>query len=67
MQQPQKIGLTALTALVFSSMVGAGIFSLPQNMAQVAGVDAILTGLANANQRHGPVMPGTDHVDRGEL
>lgn len=44
MQQPQKIGLTALTALVFSSMVGAGIFSLPQNMAQVAGVDAILTG-----------------------
>lgn len=44
MQQPQKIGLTALTALVFSSMVGAGIFSLPQNMAQVAGVDAIVTG-----------------------
>ncbi|WGY44760.1 MULTISPECIES: basic amino acid/polyamine antiporter [unclassified Vibrio] len=44
MQQPQKIGLTTLTALVFSSMVGAGIFSLPQNMAEVAGVDAILTG-----------------------
>ncbi|MEK6214919.1 MAG: amino acid permease, partial [Vibrio fluvialis] len=44
MQNTQKIGLTALTALVFSSMVGAGIFSLPQNMAEVAGVDAILTG-----------------------
>ncbi|MDW6005310.1 basic amino acid/polyamine antiporter [Vibrio mangrovi] len=39
-----KIGLGALTALVFSSMVGAGIFSLPQNMAEVAGVDAIITG-----------------------
>lgn len=32
-----KIGLWSLTALVFSSMVGAGIFSLPQNMAEVAG------------------------------
>ncbi len=43
MQNGQKIGLTMLTALVFSSMVGAGIFSLPQNMAEVAGVDAIIT------------------------
>ena len=34
---PQKIGLTALTALVLSSMIGSGIFSLPQNMAEVAG------------------------------
>lgn len=32
-----------LTAIVFSSMVGAGIFSLPQNMAEVAGVNAIIT------------------------
>ena len=39
----QKLGLTTLTALVFSSMVGAGVFSLPQNMAEIAGVDAILT------------------------
>ena len=39
-----KIGLSALTALVFSSMVGAGIFSLPQNMAEVAGVNAVLVG-----------------------
>ncbi|MFP3456961.1 basic amino acid/polyamine antiporter [Psychrobacter sp. SIMBA_152] len=43
MQNGQKIGLTMLTAIVFSSMVGAGIFSLPQNMAEVAGVDAIIT------------------------
>lgn len=42
MQNGQKIGLTMLTAIVFSSMVGAGIFSLPQNMAEVAGVDAII-------------------------
>ncbi|CAM2955044.1 MULTISPECIES: basic amino acid/polyamine antiporter [Pseudoalteromonas] len=39
-----KIGLVALTALVFSAMVGAGIFSLPQNMAEVAGVNAVLVG-----------------------
>lgn len=39
-----KIGLMALTALVFSAMVGAGIFSLPQNMAEVAGVNAVLVG-----------------------
>ncbi|WP_201579966.1 basic amino acid/polyamine antiporter [Psychrobacter sp. Pi2-52] len=43
MQNGQKIGLTMLTAIVFSSMVGAGIFSLPQNMAEVAGVNAIIT------------------------
>ncbi|MUG33390.1 basic amino acid/polyamine antiporter [Psychrobacter sanguinis] len=39
----QKIGLAMLTAIVFSSMVGAGIFSLPQNMAEVAGANAIIT------------------------
>ena len=32
----KKLGLSALTALVLSSMLGAGVFSLPQNMA--AGV-----------------------------
>ena len=41
-----KIGLWSLTALVFSSMVGAGIFSLPQNMADVAGARAVLIGWA---------------------
>ncbi|MCD4595861.1 hypothetical protein, partial [Proteus mirabilis] len=29
----KKLGLMSLTALVLSSMVGAGVFSLPQNMA----------------------------------
>ncbi|XPE36057.1 hypothetical protein ACNKHN_09315 [Shigella flexneri] len=31
----KKLGLSALTALVLSSMLGAGVFSLPQNMAAV--------------------------------
>ena len=44
MNNLNKIGLTSLSALVFSSMVGAGIFSLPQNMAEVAGVDAMNVG-----------------------
>lgn len=39
-----KIGLLALTALVLSSMIGSGIFSLPQNMAAVAGAEALLIG-----------------------
>lgn len=38
----KKIGLISLSAIVFSSMVGSGIFSLPQNMAAVAGVKAEL-------------------------
>lgn len=39
-----KIGLFSLTALVLSSMIGSGIFSLPQNMAAVAGAKALLIG-----------------------
>ncbi|OBX05855.1 arginine:ornithine antiporter [Gallibacterium salpingitidis] len=39
-----KIGVSALTALVISSMIGSGIFSLPQNMAAVAGSQALLIG-----------------------
>ncbi|MGX2957237.1 basic amino acid/polyamine antiporter [Ursidibacter arcticus] len=39
-----KIGLFSLTALVLSSMIGSGIFSLPQNMAEVAGAEALLIG-----------------------
>ena len=42
----KKLGLTALTALVLSSMLGAGVFSLPQNMAQVASPAALLIGWA---------------------
>lgn len=44
MSSRSRIGLTALTALVISSMVGSGIFSLPQNMAAVAGSQALLIG-----------------------
>lgn len=40
----KKIGLMSLTALVLSSMIGSGIFSLPQNMAAVAGAQALLIG-----------------------
>ncbi|AAU37159.1 basic amino acid/polyamine antiporter [[Mannheimia] succiniciproducens] len=40
----KKIGLLSLTALVLSSMIGSGIFSLPQNMAAVAGAEAISIG-----------------------
>lgn len=40
----KKLGLAALTALVLSSMLGAGVFSLPQNMAAVAGPSALLGG-----------------------
>lgn len=34
----------SLTALVLSSMVGAGVFSLPQNMAEVASPAALIIG-----------------------
>lgn len=42
----KKLGLSALTALVLSSMLGAGVFSLPQNMAQVASPMALMIGWA---------------------
>lgn len=40
----KKIGLISLTALVLSSMIGSGIFSLPQNMAAVSGAEGITIG-----------------------
>nr|WP_297355810.1 arginine-ornithine antiporter [uncultured Caldimonas sp.] len=40
----RPLGTGALTALVIGSMVGSGIFSLPQNMASGAGAGAILIG-----------------------
>ena len=47
MTQPtQKLRLSALIALVVGSMIGGGIFSLPQNMAARADVGAILIGWA---------------------
>ncbi|MBP8812208.1 arginine-ornithine antiporter [Laribacter hongkongensis] len=43
-QAAPKLKLPALTALVVGSMIGGGIFSLPQNMAAGAGAGAILIG-----------------------
>ncbi|CAD5105884.1 arginine-ornithine antiporter [Zestomonas carbonaria] len=45
-ESAQKLRLPALVALVVGSMVGGGIFSLPQNMAASADVGAILIGWA---------------------
>ncbi|MDN3922168.1 arginine-ornithine antiporter [Roseateles violae] len=39
-----KLKLPALTAIVVGSMIGGGIFSLPQNMAASAGAGAVLIG-----------------------
>lgn len=39
-----KLGLTGLVALVFSMMVGSGIFNIPQNMAAGAGLGAVMIG-----------------------
>ena len=43
---PHKLGLGALTAMVIGSMIGSGVFSLPQNMAAQAGPLASLIGWA---------------------
>lgn len=43
---PGKLRLGALIALVVGSMIGGGIFSLPQNMAASADVGAVLIGWA---------------------
>ncbi|AYF89590.1 arginine-ornithine antiporter [Pseudomonas sp. JS3066] len=43
-ESSDKLKLGALVALVVGSMVGGGIFSLPQNMAASADVGAILIG-----------------------
>ena len=38
----RKLGVTSLAAIVISAMVGGGIFSLPQNMAQSAAVMEVI-------------------------
>lgn len=43
---PAKLGLGLLVALVVGSIIGSGIFGLPQNMAAGAGAGAILIGWA---------------------
>ncbi|WLH34420.1 arginine-ornithine antiporter [Pseudomonas sp. FP2196] len=45
-EAPGKLRLGALVALVVGSMIGGGIFSLPQNMAASADVGAVLIGWA---------------------
>ncbi|NDV11267.1 basic amino acid/polyamine antiporter [Crenobacter caeni] len=44
--QEKKLGTVAMTALVVGAIVGSGIFSLPQNMAEGAGAGAILIAWA---------------------
>lgn len=39
-----KLGLGALCALVIGSIIGAGVFSLPQNMAEVASPLGVMIG-----------------------
>ncbi len=39
-----KLKFTSLTALVIGSMIGGGIFSLPQNIAETASAGAVLIG-----------------------
>ncbi|MDA0147735.1 basic amino acid/polyamine antiporter [Vibrio sp. LaRot3] len=41
-----KLGLGSLTAIVIGSMIGAGVFSLPQNMAAIASPAAVMIGWA---------------------
>ena len=38
----KKLGVFSLAALVISAMIGGGIFSLPQNMAQDAAVMEVI-------------------------
>lgn len=40
----KQLGLGSLTAIVIGSMIGAGVFSLPQNMAAVASPAAVMIG-----------------------
>ncbi len=41
-EKTKKLGVLSLAALVVSAMVGGGIFSLPQNMAQYAGAAGVV-------------------------
>jgi arginine:ornithine antiporter / lysine permease len=43
-KKPNKVNLSLLVALVVGSIIGSGIFGIPQNMAAGAGAGAILIG-----------------------
>ena len=38
----RRLGVTLLTGVVVASMIGGGAFNLPQNMAQGAGLGAVI-------------------------
>ncbi len=40
--QMKKLGFVGLTAIVFGSMIGSGIFNIPQNMSSEASVGAVM-------------------------
>ncbi len=44
MEKSGRLGLGSLTALVVGSMIGGGVFSLPQNMAKGASPGAVIIG-----------------------
>ncbi|GAD90491.1 arginine/ornithine antiporter [Vibrio halioticoli NBRC 102217] len=41
MNKTNSVGLVGLIAIVFGSMIGSGIFSIPQNMAEQASIGAV--------------------------
>lgn len=43
-EESSRLGLASLTALVVGSMIGGGVFSLPQNMAKGASPGAVIIG-----------------------
>ena len=45
-EENKKLGVFALAALVISAMIGGGIFSMPQNIAQGASVMAVIAAWA---------------------
>ena len=67
-QNVQKISLLALTTMVVGSMVGAGIFSLPQRFGAVTGpVGAVIAWVVAAGGhllREGQVVAPVDRSNR---
>lgn len=54
----KKLGVLALAALVVSAMIGGGIFSMPQNIAQNASVMAVAAAWDHE-------FPGFEHITEG--
>ena len=47
----KKLGLMGLIAIVAGSMIGGGIFNLPQNMAAGAGAGAVMLAWVGISKR----------------